>query len=181
MARHRLSPLRVPFLARARRPALLGGALGGGAALVIGVVSCVLLSTTSVGVHFTFADRAAAAVVGAPHHQPAVTRDLATAATGSPTPQSTPSRNAVAATTSRTQGAAASPVSPLATPPAASSAAAPAAPAASAAIPSPSPSASPSVAPTPSPAASAPAQEPSSQPTAPTAGGDDCVLAILCL
>ncbi|WP_162940101.1 hypothetical protein [Gryllotalpicola protaetiae] len=183
MARHRLSPRRVPFLARARRPALLGGVLGGGTALVIGVVTCAVLSTTSVGVHFTFVDRAEAAVIGVTHDQPAVTRDLATAGSPRPTPTSTPTPSAAAKTAARaasSASAAAQAAEPDASPsatPAAASSAAPIAPV-------PSPSSSPSPAPSPSSAPSSsptsiPSQQPTSQPSNPPSD-DGCVLVVFC-
>ncbi|WP_344751335.1 hypothetical protein [Gryllotalpicola koreensis] len=186
MARHRLSPMRVPFLARSRRPALLGGALGGGAALVIGLVTCAALSTTSVGVHFTFVDRAEAAVIGSIHHDPVVTRDLATAPSETPRPTPTASvaahkvaaaAQAASSAVTPTAAATAIPTAPPAAAPVPTAAAATAAPAAS---PSSSPSAAPtsSASPTSSPAAS---PAPSPQPTNPITGDPvACALVIFC-
>jgi hypothetical protein len=186
MARHRDTRKRGGIVARSRRPALLGGALGGGAALVIGITACAVLSTTNVGVHFTFVDRAEAAVVGSRNYEPAVTRDLATApsATPTPTPTSTPHATAAAqaaaaaksAAKAAAQQAEAGQVSAATASPA-PAAEAPAAPATAAAAPSPTPTSSPSDS-----AASTPAQ--TSAPVAPTPqptdGGDGCLLLIIC-
>jgi hypothetical protein len=184
MARHRDTRKRGGIVARSRRPALLGGALGGGAALVIGITACAVLSTTNVGVHFTFVDRAEAAVVGSRNYEPAVTRDLATAPSATPTPTPTPASTAAAQAAAAAKSAAkaaaeqasAGQVSAATASPA-PAAESPAEPAPAAAAPSPTPTSSPSES-----AASTPAQ--TSAPVAPTPqptdGGDGCLLLIIC-
>ncbi|GAA4191810.1 hypothetical protein GCM10022288_23200 [Gryllotalpicola kribbensis] len=189
MARHRSSPTRVPFWARSRRPAVLGGALGGGTALIAGLAVCAAISVSGAGVNFHFSDSAVAAVLGDDHAAPTVTRDLPAASSTAPTqtPSVTPSRALAQA-----QSAAADPASPAAATPSttptpaqaqaqsssasASSVATPSATASAQPSSTPTSSASPSSTPAPT---AAPIQLPTPQPSEP--GDEHCLLGIVCI
>ncbi|HEY0248171.1 MAG TPA: hypothetical protein VGC45_07900 [Gryllotalpicola sp.] len=86
MPRHRQTSHSAAVVARYRRPALLGGLIGGATALVIGAAAFAFVLASEAGVDFSFSDSAAADVVGSVRHDPAVTHDLAAVTTGSPTP-----------------------------------------------------------------------------------------------
>ncbi|GAA4161417.1 hypothetical protein GCM10022286_18940 [Gryllotalpicola daejeonensis] len=180
----------MPFLARSRRPALLGGALGGGTALVLGLTAFAIVSASSDGVHFSFSDRADAAVIGSTHDIPTVSRDLGsvTAPTPRPTPTAAPAtsanapeekRETVQSSDAAPNTSAAKSASAAASTPAASSTPSPSATATVAS----SPAATSSPSPTSAPAqTSSPIQLPTPAPTDPGSGdsGRLCLLGIIC-
>lgn len=198
MTRHRHLAPRTGIVVRARRPALLGGVIGAGTALLAGLAVCVAVGLSSVGVHFTFGGPAAAAAVIGSGQGPTVSHDLASASSATPTStaagrrasadQAVSKPAAAAAKRAASQAAAksgaqatsaptSSPAASASAQPTATSAPAPAAtstPApASSATPAPTESAAPVLRPSPTPTPQA------TQPPA-DSGSSECFLVIIC-